>query len=129
MTPFLHVSSEPAGYLQLAKTVATWYASVDDDDLRALASDVLEHLHARRWSRAHDACVDLMNLAVLLGLKACFVIDRYVTESTGQALLPWQFALTLLIASAVLAGASFLTSLAFHSSENVSGDAANKDER
>lgn len=77
MTPYLHVSSESAGYLQLAGTVAMWFKHMDDDDLQALASDVLKHLHAQRWSRAHDACVDLMNLAVLLGLRACFVIDRY----------------------------------------------------
>lgn len=76
MTPFLHVSSESAGYLQLANTIATWFQHVDDSDMRAGAEDVLNHLKAERWSRAHDACIELMSLAVVLDMKACFVVDR-----------------------------------------------------
>ena len=76
MIPYLHVSSESAGYLQLASTIAMWFKHVDDIDMQTFASDVLHHLQAKRWSRAHDACIDLMNLAVVLGLKACFVVDR-----------------------------------------------------
>lgn len=76
LTPFLHVSSESGGYLQLARTIATWYAYDEDEDIQFGALEILEHLDANRWSRAHDACVELINLAVALGLKACFVVDR-----------------------------------------------------
>lgn len=76
MTPFLHVSSVSAGHLQLARTIATWFSYTDDLDIKACASDVLEHLDAMRWSRAHDTCVEMLNLSVTLGLKACFVVDR-----------------------------------------------------
>ena len=76
LTPFLHVSSESAGHLQLARTIAAWYNYVDDLDVKAGAMDVLEHLDAKRWSRAHDTCIELLNLAVSLGLRACFIVDR-----------------------------------------------------
>ena len=76
LTPFLHVSSESAGHLQLARTIATWYQYVDDADIRSGALEILEHLDARRWSRAHDSCIEVINFAVTLGLKVCFVIDR-----------------------------------------------------
>jgi hypothetical protein len=76
LTPFLHVSSESAGQLQLARTIATWFSYVDDSDIKTGALDVLEHLQAQRWSRAHDTCVEMLNLSVMLGHKACFVVDR-----------------------------------------------------
>lgn len=76
LTPFLHVSSESAGQLQLARTIALWFKYVDDHDIQLGASDVLEHLDARRWSRAHDSCVELLNLAASVGLKCCFLVDR-----------------------------------------------------
>jgi len=76
LTPFLHVSSESAGHLQLARTIATWYQYVNDADIRAGALEIFEHLNARRWSRAHDSCIEVLNFAVTLGFKACFVVDR-----------------------------------------------------
>uniref|UniRef100_A0A7S3P845 Guanylate cyclase domain-containing protein n=1 Tax=Amphora coffeiformis TaxID=265554 RepID=A0A7S3P845_9STRA len=76
LTPFLHVSSESAGHLQLARTIATWYQYVNDPDIRSGALEIVEHLNAGRWSRAHDNCIEVLNFAVTLGLKACFVVDR-----------------------------------------------------
>lgn len=76
LTPFLHVSSESAGHLQLTRTIATWYQYIDDHDIRSGAMEILEHIDARRWSRAHDSCIELLNFAVTLGIRACFVVDR-----------------------------------------------------
>ena len=85
-----------------------WFKHMDDDDLQALASDVLKHLHAQRWSRAHDACVDLMNLAVLLGLRACFVIDRYAIGLYEKNLGPYRWDLTLVYFSSRFCSVQFL---------------------
>jgi class 3 adenylate cyclase len=76
MVPFLHVCSETAGQLQLARTMITWFKYVDNDDVRELASGVMKHMSERRWSRAHDECIRLVNLMIKEGLTACFVVDR-----------------------------------------------------
>lgn len=76
LVPYLHVTDESAGFLQLANTIARWFQYVDVDDIRSRAFSVLEHLEKRRWSRAHDECINLVNLALEVGLRACFIIDR-----------------------------------------------------
>jgi class 3 adenylate cyclase len=76
MVPFLHVCSETAGPLQLARTMVTWFKYVDNDDVRYLASEVTKHMSQRRWSRAHDECICLVNLVIEEGLTACFLVDR-----------------------------------------------------
>ena len=76
LVPYLHVSDECAGFVQLARTIATWFQYVDNDDVRYLADSIFEHLTQKRWSRAHDECVNLVNLALEAGLRACFLIDR-----------------------------------------------------
>ena len=74
--PYLHVSDDSAGMVQLARTIATWFSYVDNDDVRYLANSVLEHLDCSRWSRAHDECVHLVNLSLSEGLRSCFLVDR-----------------------------------------------------
>jgi hypothetical protein len=76
MVPFLHVCSEASGLLQLARTIATWYKYVDNDRVQCLANDVLRHMDSNKWSRAHDECIRLVNIAVEEGLTACFLVDR-----------------------------------------------------
>jgi len=44
--------------------------------VRHLASEVLHHMDERRWSRAHDECVHLVNLVLEGGSAACFLVDR-----------------------------------------------------
>ena len=74
--PFLHVSDQNYGLLQLARSMATWYKYSDIDDVRYLADSVIAHMEQSRWSCAHDECIRLVNLAVQEGLRACFVVDR-----------------------------------------------------
>ena len=76
MVPYLHLSDESAGFLQLAKTIATWFQHVDDEAVRRGADNVLELLRKQHWSRSHDECIALVDLALERGLRACFVIDR-----------------------------------------------------
>jgi class 3 adenylate cyclase len=76
MVPFLHVCSEAAGSLQLARTMVTWFKYIDNDEVRDLARVVIGHMDQRRWSRAHDECTRLVNLAIETGFSACFVVDR-----------------------------------------------------
>jgi hypothetical protein len=76
MVPFLHVCSETAGPLQLARTMVTWFKYVDNDDVRDLASDIMKHMSEKYWSRAHDECIRLVNLVIEQGLTACFLVDR-----------------------------------------------------
>lgn len=76
LVPYLHLSDESAGFLQLAKTIATWFQYVDDEAVRSSADNVLELLTKQHWSRSHDECIALVDLALKRGLRACFVIDR-----------------------------------------------------
>lgn len=76
LVPYLHLSEDSAGFLQLARTIATWFKYVDHEEIKLLSKDVIEHLKMRRWSRAHDECLYLVNMALQEGLKACFLIDR-----------------------------------------------------
>ena len=74
--PYLHVCSEEGDMLQLARTIAVWFMYVQNDDVRYLANEVLYHLDLGHWSRAHDECIRLVNLAIEVGLRACFLLDR-----------------------------------------------------
>lgn len=74
--PFLHLSDEHGGLLQLARTIAKWFSYSDFDDIRYLAGSVLEHLGMNHWTRAHDECLQLLDLSVEYGLNACFLVDR-----------------------------------------------------
>jgi hypothetical protein len=76
MVPFLHVCSECAEPLDLARTMVTWFKYVDNDEVRNLAGDIMKHMREKRWSRAHDECIRLVNLVIDEGLTACFVVDR-----------------------------------------------------
>jgi hypothetical protein len=76
MVPFLHVCCEASGLLQLARTMATWFKYVENDRVQCLANDVLRHMDSNKWSRAHDVCIRLVNIAVEEGLTACFLVDR-----------------------------------------------------
>lgn len=76
LVPFKHVCDDTAGLAQLARTIATWYSYADSQNIRDRAAKVLDHMNKKRWSRAHDECVNLVIHAVNEGLKACFVIDR-----------------------------------------------------
>lgn len=76
LVPYLHLSDESAGFLQLAKTIATWFQYVDDETVRLRADKVLELLIKQHWSRSHDECIALVDLALEKGLRACFVVDR-----------------------------------------------------
>ena len=76
LVPYLHLSDASAGFLQLAKTIATWFQYVDDEVVRTHANTVLYHVEKQHWSRAHDDCIDLVDLALAKGLRACFLVDR-----------------------------------------------------
>lgn len=76
LVPYLHVSDESIGFLQFARTVATWFRFMEIEEVRDCADTVLSLLEMKRWSRAHDECVELVNLAVRNELQACFLIDR-----------------------------------------------------
>jgi hypothetical protein len=80
LVPYLHVSQVSAGFLQLAKTIATWFLYCGGTmypDIVQLANAVLDDMKASRWSCAHDQCVRLVDLAIdRHDFKACFVVDR-----------------------------------------------------
>jgi hypothetical protein len=76
LVPFLHVSDEHGGLLQLARTLAIWFSYCEVDDVRYLADSVMDHLKKNRWSRAHDECICLVDAALTEGLRSCFVVDR-----------------------------------------------------
>lgn len=82
LVPFQHNCSGKHGMLELARTMAMWYRYVDVDEVRFLADGVMEHLRHHRLSRAHDDCVQLVNLAMEVGLRACFVVNaiQYLDE-------------------------------------------------
>jgi hypothetical protein len=74
--PYLHVCDASYGILQLARTVSTWYSFADSREVVAAAKEVHDLLEKRRWCRAHDSCVRLIDLAVAKGQRACFLVDR-----------------------------------------------------
>ena len=76
LIPYLHLSDLSAGFVQLAQTIATWFQYVDDEEVRKLAADVSFHVRMNHWSRAHDLCVELVDLSLEKGLRSCFLIDR-----------------------------------------------------
>ena len=76
LVPYLHVSDESMGFLQLARTIATWFQYIDSEEIKACTENIFCHLEKKRWSRAHDDCVNLINLAITMELQACFLIDR-----------------------------------------------------
>jgi hypothetical protein len=76
LVPYLHVSDESAGFLQLASTIATWFRYADIEEVQDAAESVLNHTKMKRWSRAHDECINLVNIALTFGLQACFLVDR-----------------------------------------------------
>ncbi|CAB9511982.1 cyclase type 10 [Seminavis robusta] len=76
LVPFTHVCNETAGLAQLARTIAVWFAYVENESIKKQALSVLDHMDNSRWSKAHDECVDLVHAAVDAGLRACFVVDR-----------------------------------------------------
>jgi hypothetical protein len=76
LVPYLHLSDASAGFLQLAKTIATWFRYVDDDAVNQLAESVLELIEKQHWSRSHDECIDLVDAALSKGFHGCFLVDR-----------------------------------------------------
>jgi len=76
LVPFLHVSDPSWGFLQLARTMATWYTNVNSARVSSMARDVLVHLNKNRWSCAHDECVNVVRASLEEGFRACFVVDR-----------------------------------------------------
>jgi hypothetical protein len=76
MVPFGHVCDETAGMAQLARTIAIWFSYVEHKSVRLQAAAVLDHMDNKRFSRAHDECVNLVNFAIEAGLRACFVVRR-----------------------------------------------------
>ena len=76
LVPYLHVSDVNKGFLQLARTIATWFIYIDSEEIRECAGTVISHLEKKRWCRAQDECINLVNLAIKNELQACFLIDR-----------------------------------------------------
>jgi hypothetical protein len=76
VVPYLHLSDASSGFLQLAKTIATWFRYVDDLAVNRQAESVLELIAKQHWSRSHDECIDLVDLALSKGFQGCFLVDR-----------------------------------------------------
>jgi hypothetical protein len=74
--PYLHLCEVSAGFLQLARTIATWFQYVNDAEIKKLAQRVIADMSSGCWSCTHDQCVDLVNVAISRGYQACFVVDR-----------------------------------------------------
>jgi hypothetical protein len=74
--PYLHVSSKCAGFLQVAQTVAHWFLYSESVAIKDIAVSVSENLQKQNWSRAHDDCISLVDKAISMGMRACFVVDR-----------------------------------------------------
>ena len=56
--------------------MAVWFSCFDVDDVQYLADSVMDHLKKNHWSRAHDECIRLVDVAMEKGLRACFLVDR-----------------------------------------------------
>jgi hypothetical protein len=76
MVPFLHVCCQSGGLLQLARTMATWFKYVEINRVQSLAKDIIQLLDLNQWSRAHDECIRIVNIAIEEGLASCFLVDR-----------------------------------------------------
>jgi class 3 adenylate cyclase len=74
--PYLHVSAESLGTLQLVRTVATWFKYARVSQIQNAAFEILRHLEDKRWSVAYDETVSIVSSAIQHGLTACFVVDR-----------------------------------------------------
>jgi class 3 adenylate cyclase len=75
--PYLHRCEDGHhGLLQLALTIATWFLYCGSASLKESAKAVLDLMGSGRLSRAHDACVQLVNDALEEGISACFLVDR-----------------------------------------------------
>lgn len=74
--PYLHLCDVSASFLNLARTIATWFQYVDDKEVKELARSVLDEMDMNRWTCAHDQCIRLVNKALAKGFRACFVVDR-----------------------------------------------------
>lgn len=74
--PYKHLCDASFGFVQLARTIATWFTYVEIEEVRKLAIDVLFHISKNHWSKAHDLCIDLVGLSIDKGLRSCFLIDR-----------------------------------------------------
>lgn len=76
MMPYMHVGEETAGVLQLGRTIATWLSYFCDDEVRKYAENSISELDMLRYNRSHDMFLDLIDLAVSKGCRACFIVDR-----------------------------------------------------
>jgi len=76
MVPYLHLCEESAGFLQLARTIATWFRYCEAESVQQLALSVMDDLRSNRWSCAHDQCVRLVQAALERGFRVCFLVDR-----------------------------------------------------
>jgi class 3 adenylate cyclase len=76
LVPYLHLCEASAGFLQLARTIATWFLYADNREVCILAKNVMQDLSRSCWSCAHDQCVRLVDVALEKGYQACFVVDR-----------------------------------------------------
>jgi len=76
LLPYQHLCEESAGFLQLARTIATWFLYVEDDTVRQLAESVMGDMRSNCWSCAHDQCVRLVQTALEKGFRVCFIVER-----------------------------------------------------
>lgn len=76
LVPYLHLCDVSASFLDLARTIATWFQYVNDKEVKELARKVLVEMDQSRWTCAHDQCITLVNMALSKGFRACFVVDR-----------------------------------------------------
>jgi class 3 adenylate cyclase len=74
--PYLHMSAESLGMLQIARTIATWFKYARVPQIQDAAFEILQHLDEKHWSLAHDETVAIVSSAIQHGLTACFVVDR-----------------------------------------------------
>lgn len=76
IVPILHSSDATAELFQIGRTLADWFLHYCDERCCSVAREVKNHLENRRWSRAHDDCVKLINTVVEAGYRGCVVVDR-----------------------------------------------------
>ena len=76
MIPYIHHSTVSGGFLQLARTIATWFQYANNREVRKMARAIFEDMDKNRWSYAHDQCVTLVNHALKKGFGACIIVDR-----------------------------------------------------
>ena len=76
LIPYTHHCAASKGFLQLARTIATWFQYGNNRRIRKMARSVIEYVDQSCWSCAHDQCINLVNLALEKGFGACIVVDR-----------------------------------------------------